>query len=90
VSWFSCAIPSRRGSGVVLRFIDIKNGKLGFTTVLNIGIGIIVPSSIKASDLSFNLEYSSNITARVLKSGCWSAAISRRKLKLTSRFESPR
>ena len=73
MGWFSCIIPSRRGRGVVLRFIDIKNGKLRFTTILNVGIGIIVPAGIEASDLPFNLEYSSNIAARVLKTGCWSA-----------------
>jgi hypothetical protein len=80
MDWLSFTIPSRRGNRLVVRIVEIEYGKLRFTTILNVGIGIIVPASIEASDFPFNLEYSPNVTARVLKPGWGSAKVSKRKL----------
>jgi len=53
---------------------------LRFTTVLNIGIGIIVPASVETTDLALNLEHSPDVAARVLEPGWKSATVSKWKL----------
>jgi hypothetical protein len=79
MDWLSFTIASsRRANGLVFRVVQIENGKLRLP-ILNIGIGIIVPASIEASDLSLNLKDSSNVSARVLKPGWGSATVSKWK-----------
>jgi hypothetical protein len=53
---------------------------LRFTTILNVGIGIIVPASVETTDLALNLEYSPDVAARVFESGWRSASVSKGKL----------
>jgi hypothetical protein len=69
MDWLPGIIASRRGSDIVISIVEIENGKLWFTTILNIGIGIIVPASVETTDLTLNLKDSSNISARVLEAG---------------------
>jgi hydrogenase-4 membrane subunit HyfE len=70
MDWLSFTIASsRRANGLVFGVVQIENGKLWFTTIFNIGIGIIVPASVETTDLALNLKYSPDVAARVLKSG---------------------
>jgi hypothetical protein len=72
MDWLSFTIASsRRANGLVFRVVQIEDGKLRLP-VLNIGIGIIVPASVKTTDLALNLEYSPDVAARVFEAGCWS------------------
>jgi len=71
MNWLSHTIASRRGGGIVFRLVEIKNGKLRITNVINIGIGIIVPAGVETAHFSFDLKYSPNVATRVLKSGYW-------------------
>jgi hypothetical protein len=80
MDWLSFTVASsRRADGLVFRVVQIEDGKLRLP-ILNIGIGIIVPAGIEASYFPFNLEYSPNITARILKPGWESATVSKGKL----------
>jgi hypothetical protein len=80
MDWLSFTIASsRRANGLVFRVVQIEDGKLRLP-ILNIGIGIVVPASIETTDLALNLEYSPNISARVLKPGWGSATVSKEKL----------
>jgi hypothetical protein len=73
MDWLSLTIASsRRANGLVFGVIQIEDGKLRLP-ILNIGIGIIVPASVETTDLTLNFKDSSNISARVLKPGYWSA-----------------
>jgi hypothetical protein len=70
MNWFSFTIASsRRANGLVFRVVQIEDRKLRLP-ILNIGIGIIVPASIEATDLALDLEYSPDVAARVFEAGC--------------------
>jgi hypothetical protein len=65
----SCPVSlSGRSRGLVLWPIKVEDGKLRFVLTFDIGIGVIIPASVKAPNLSFDLEYRSDITTRVLES----------------------
>ena len=66
-------LACRRSHALVLWFAKIEDWELRFVLIFDIGIRIIVPASIEAPNLSLYLKDSSDITARVLETSCWSA-----------------